>query len=119
MRSSIATLQVLRTFFDDPASAHYGVELMASSGLKAGTLYPILNRLELDGWILGRWEDIDESAAGRRRRRYYRLTSAGERQARALLTQYATLLMPPPGPVESVEVIGRAREAVRHGPRGT
>ncbi|HEX4754123.1 MAG TPA: helix-turn-helix transcriptional regulator [Candidatus Dormibacteraeota bacterium] len=119
MRSSIATLQVLRTFFDDPASARYGVELMASSGLKAGTLYPILNRLELDGWILGRWEDIDESAAGRRRRRYYRLTGAGERQARALLTQYATLLMPPPRPGESAEVIGRAREAVSLGRRGS
>jgi PadR family transcriptional regulator len=119
MRSSIATLQVLRTFFDEPASAQYGVELMASSGLKAGTLYPILNRLELDGWIVGRWEDIDESAVGRRRRRYYRLTNAGERQARALLTQYATLLMPPSGPVETVEVMGRAREALRHGPRGS
>jgi PadR family transcriptional regulator, regulatory protein PadR len=119
MRSSIATLQVLRTFFDDPAGAQYGVELIASSGLKAGTLYPILNRLELDGWVVGRWEDIDESAAGRRRRRYYRLTSAGERQARALLTQYATLLMPPPRPVETVEVMGRAREALRHGPRGS
>jgi PadR family transcriptional regulator PadR len=119
MRSSIATLQVLRTFFDDPAGAHYGAELMASSGLKAGTLYPMLNRLELDGWILGRWEDIDESAEGRRRRRYYRLTSAGERQARALLTQYATLLMPPPWPVETVEVTGRAQDRVRHGPSGS
>src|ERR1700676_4243993 len=117
MRSSIATLQILRTFFDDPATARYGVELIASSGLKAGTLYPILNRLELDGWIVGRWEDIDESAVGRRRRRYYRLTNAGERQARALLTQYATLLMPPSGPVEAVEVMGRAREALRHDPR--
>jgi PadR family transcriptional regulator PadR len=119
MRSSIATLQVLRTFFDDPGDAQYGVELMASSGLKAGTLYPILNRLELDGWIVGRWEDIDEAAAGRRRRRYYRLTPAGERQARALLTQYATLLMPPPRPVETLEVVGRAREALRHAPRGS
>ena len=52
MRSSIATLQVLRSFFDDPAGARYGAELMSASGLKAGTLYPILNRLELDGWIL-------------------------------------------------------------------
>ncbi len=64
MRSSIATLQVLRTFFDDPAGAQYGVELMASSELKAGTLYPILDRLELDGWIVGRWEDIDEFGRG-------------------------------------------------------
>lgn len=117
MRSSIATLQVLRTFFDDPAIAQYGAELMASSGLKAGTLYPILNRLELDGWILGRWEDIDESAAGRRRRRYYRLTGAGERQARALLTQYAMLLMPPPRAAESAEVMGKSRQAARPGRR--
>jgi PadR family transcriptional regulator, regulatory protein PadR len=119
MRSSIVTLQVLRTFFDDPTAAQYGAELMASSGLKAGTLYPILNRLELDGWILGRWEDIDEAVAGRRRRRYYRLTGAGERQARALLTQYATLLMPPPPPDTGVELTGTARHAVRIEPLGS
>ncbi|HEY7925922.1 MAG TPA: helix-turn-helix transcriptional regulator [Candidatus Dormibacteraeota bacterium] len=119
MRSSIATLQVLRSFFDDPAGARYGAELMTASGLRAGTLYPILNRLELDGWILGRWEDIDESAEGRRRRRYYRLTGAGERQGRALLTQYATLLMPPPNPLTAVEITGRARDAARPGTVGS
>lgn len=96
MRSSIATLQVLRSFFDDLHGERYGQELMAAAALKAGTLYPILTRLELDGWIRSRWEDIDEVVQRRRRRRYYRLTEAGERQARALLTQYATLLMPPP-----------------------
>ncbi|MGH7480897.1 MAG: PadR family transcriptional regulator [Longimicrobiales bacterium] len=40
-----------------------------------GTLYPILHRLEAEGWIDGEWEQVE----GRRRKRY-RLTRAGARR---------------------------------------
>ncbi len=56
---------------------HYGLELAKAAGLKSGTLYPILARLEAAGWIQGSWERIDPRAEGRRRRRYYKLTSSG------------------------------------------
>jgi PadR family transcriptional regulator, regulatory protein PadR len=49
----------------------------ASAGLfelQHGTLYPILHRLEAQGWIEGRWE----RAAGRRRKLYL-LTATGRR----------------------------------------
>jgi PadR family transcriptional regulator PadR len=39
------------------------------------SLYPLLYRLEANGWIQGRWVE----KAGRRRRRYYRLTPAGRK----------------------------------------
>jgi len=39
------------------------------------TLYPLLYRLEKNGWIQGKWVE----AAGQRRRRYYRLTPAGQK----------------------------------------
>jgi PadR family transcriptional regulator, regulatory protein PadR len=94
---SLATLLVLRTLLDEVATAHYGLELSARSGVKTGALYPILSRLEKDGWIEGQWEDIDESAAGRRRRRYYRLTGEGERAAREILAETAARLAPPVG----------------------
>lgn len=40
--------------------------------LQHGTLYPILHRLERDGWIRGRW-----TSGGGRRRKEYELTTAG------------------------------------------
>jgi DNA-binding PadR family transcriptional regulator len=49
-----------------------------SNGLfrfRHGTLYPILHRLEDEGWIRGSWSD-DEG----RRKKVYTLTSAGARQ---------------------------------------
>lgn len=47
--------------------------------LKEGTLYPVLYRLEKDGYIKARWE-TETQAAGRRgpRRRLYRLTRKGQ-----------------------------------------
>lgn len=93
---SLATLRVLRALLDDAAGDHYGLELSERSGVKAGALYPILSRLEDDGWVRGHWEDIDESLAGRRRRRYYRLTGVGESTARRVLEETAAELAPPP-----------------------
>ena len=46
------------------------------------SLYPLLHRLEKDGWIEGKWIE----KAGERRRRYYSLTSKG-RQALRLKQQ--------------------------------
>jgi len=39
------------------------------------SLYPLLYRLEQQGWIQGRWVE----KTGQRRRRYYRLTAEGAR----------------------------------------
>ena len=39
------------------------------------TLYPLLYRLEKQGWIQGRWVEKE----GQRRRRYYRLTADGKK----------------------------------------
>ncbi len=41
-----------------------------------GMLYPVLHRLEKEGFIRSRWQ-VAESG---RRRKYYRLTSAGKKQ---------------------------------------
>lgn len=63
----------------------YGYEVLQATGLRPGSLYPILVRLEEDGWVRSRWEDTDPSAAGRPRRRYYRLTAAGRKGAVGIL----------------------------------
>lgn len=46
--------------------------------IQAGTLYPLLHRLETDGLIRSRW---DESTA--RKRKWYDLTAAGKRRLTA------------------------------------
>lgn len=91
----MATLEVLRAFLDQPTGQHYGLQLMRTTGVKAGALYPILSRLEADGLVAGEWEGIDEAAEGRRRRRYYRLTALGEQTATAALNDAVRRLAPP------------------------
>ena len=64
--------------------------------LKEGTLYPVLYRLEKDGYLKARWESDSESA-GRRgpRRRLYRLTAKGRQQldqSRADWKQFVTII---------------------------
>jgi PadR family transcriptional regulator, regulatory protein PadR len=95
MGYSLTTLKVLRQFLYDPSAPQYGLELSAACGVKAGALYPILARLEDDGWLEAEWEDINEALEGRRRRRYYRLAAFREVEARELLAAAAASLAPP------------------------
>jgi DNA-binding PadR family transcriptional regulator len=80
MQISAKGLQVLRYFLDSNEE-HSGAELSKALAIGSGTLYPLLLRLEKNGWMESRWEDLDPSEAGRPRRRYYRLTAMGEREA--------------------------------------
>lgn len=74
------TLQVrlvLQTLAEDPDQQRYGLEIVESTGLLPGTIYPILARLEQAGWLRSEWEAAAEHTPGRPRRRYYRLTADG------------------------------------------
>jgi DNA-binding PadR family transcriptional regulator len=55
----------------------HGYELARRTGLKPGTLYPILERLEGRGLLEGRWEPSPDR---RPARHSYRLTEAGSHQ---------------------------------------
>lgn len=79
------TQAVLAALLEDPTKPRYGLDISREAELKSGTIYPILARLERDGWLESEWESIDPSAEGRRPRRYYRLTGAGELAARESL----------------------------------
>jgi PadR family transcriptional regulator, regulatory protein PadR len=60
----------------------WGFELSRETGLKAGTIYPILARLVAAGWVSDRWEDPEVGrGGGRPPRRYYRLTTTGRARA--------------------------------------
>jgi DNA-binding PadR family transcriptional regulator len=59
----------------------HGYELRSLTGIKSGTLYPLLLRLEAQGFLEAEWQA--PAASGRPPRHAYRLTAAGQRLARA------------------------------------
>ena len=69
--------KVLSAFVNNPTGDLAGADLLHTTGLAPGTLYPILFRFEEAGWLQSRWERIDPSRAGRPRRRLYRITPGG------------------------------------------
>jgi PadR family transcriptional regulator PadR len=59
----------------------YGYELSSLTGIRSGTLYPLLIRLEAQGYLEAEWQQ--SAASGRPPRHSYRLTAAGLRLASA------------------------------------
>lgn len=58
----------------------HGYDLCRQAGIKSGTLYPLLIRLEAQGYLEAEWQAPTES--GRPPRHAYRLTAAGQQLAR-------------------------------------
>jgi DNA-binding PadR family transcriptional regulator len=69
------TTAVLFSFVEDPTAWRHGYDLCQETGLKAGSMYPILMRLADRGLLETTWES--EIPAGRPPRHLYRLTGAG------------------------------------------
>lgn len=79
---TLQTQLVLDELLKEPSESRYGLDLSAATGLPSGTIYPILARLELLGWLESGWEDPEAHVReGRPRRRYYCLTSDGAEYA--------------------------------------
>lgn len=78
--TSPQTLRVLALLLESPRAWHYGYGVSQHTGLKSGTLYPILARLAEQGLLATRWSKPEEP--GRPPRHSYRLTSLGVRVAR-------------------------------------
>ena len=83
-RMTTQTERILETLLTDPSTDWWGSRIAPASGLKSGTLYPALLRMERFGWLSSRWEDIDPVAEARPRRRLYRLTAEGYRVAESV-----------------------------------
>ena len=87
-RFSHQTVAVLEELLRRPSARRYGYDLMKSTGLAAGTLYPILARLTECGWLEGEWDE--PAATGRPPRQNYRLTPTGRVGARDMVARTAT-----------------------------
>lgn len=85
MRKTHALIQVLHAFMEDLDGQHWGYELSKRAGVRSGVLYPILQRMLDEGWVIDGWEDPAEIGRGRPPRRYYKLTGEGRAELVAVL----------------------------------
>jgi PadR family transcriptional regulator, regulatory protein PadR len=74
---------VLERFIERPSAWHYGYELSRETGLKSGTLYPILMRLAKFSLLETKWVTTEDGVPPRHT---YRLTPKGAELARAQQT---------------------------------
>jgi DNA-binding PadR family transcriptional regulator len=72
----------------------HGYDLCRRTGIKSGTLYPLLIRLEAQGYLEAEWQPSTEP--GRPPRHAYRLTSAGHRFVQAAVDAQNAVSMPIP-----------------------
>jgi PadR family transcriptional regulator PadR len=79
-KSSRQTLALMVALMERPRKWQYGYELSKETGLKSGTLYPILIRLSDQGLLNSRWKDAERP--GLPPRHVYRLTANGLARAR-------------------------------------
>lgn len=81
-RPSAQAASVLLALANSSARWRFGYDLCKETGLKSGSMYPILMRLADRGLLETRWES--PAPEGRPARHMYRLTSAGREAAREL-----------------------------------
>jgi DNA-binding PadR family transcriptional regulator len=86
LRRSEQTFLAMREFLQAPKDWQYGYDISRSTGLKSGTLYPILMRMAERGLLETRWET---SEPGKPPRHMYRLTSDGVQYVRRELPSTA------------------------------
>jgi PadR family transcriptional regulator, regulatory protein PadR len=79
LRLSPQTLRVLEVFLEEPKEWQYGYDISRVTGLKSGSLYPILMRLADRGLLETDWEAVE---TGKPPRHLYRLTPDGLQFAR-------------------------------------
>ena len=86
------TLSALSVLGAVSQSVRYGFDIMDATGLPSGTVYPVLGRLERDGYVRSKWES--QAVAQREKRpprKYYEITANGSRALATSVEHYRTL----------------------------
>ena len=89
MRLTYPTALVLQALLQ---GHHHGFDIMDATGLPSGTVYPILRRLDAEGYVKSKWEK--EGVARREQRparRYYELTATGRALGPEAVSRYRAL----------------------------
>lgn len=73
-----STLAVAEVMLSNPSGRYYGYDLQRVTGVRAGTLYPLLVRWLNRGLLTDAWQDPQDMGARQHLpRRYYTLTDKG------------------------------------------
>jgi DNA-binding PadR family transcriptional regulator len=73
--NSRQTRALLATLLENPWTWRHGYDLSKETGLRSGTLYPLLMRLSEQGLLESRWQEAERP--GLPPRHAYRLTTSG------------------------------------------
>ncbi len=85
MRSPSPPARAVLAFLSEAGGeCRHGYDLVRATGVKSGTVYPLLIRLEAEGYLEAQWQS--PAAPGRPPRHAYRLTAEGARFARQILS---------------------------------
>jgi PadR family transcriptional regulator, regulatory protein PadR len=87
--TSVQTRQLLSAMLRQPRTWQYGYEISKQTGLKSGTLYPLLMRLSDQGLLDSQWQNPERP--GKPARHAYKLTSSGLALARDMAPEKATV----------------------------
>lgn len=79
------TLAVLQAFLDSEDRPIWGLALSKQLQIPTGSIYPMLDRLVEYGWLQFGWED-DAARLGPRKK-LYKLSEAGARESKLLITE--------------------------------
>lgn len=89
IRLSKRNRRVIAVLLTDPTNlSAWPLAMARLAGVKSGTLYPLLSRLEAAGLVTSEWEERAFPDDGRPRRRLYRLTQGGRVWAWGVLGLY-------------------------------
>jgi DNA-binding PadR family transcriptional regulator len=95
--NSRQTRALLAAFLDRSQTWLHGYDLSKETGLKSGTLYPLLMRLSEQGLMESRWQEPERP--GLPPRHIYRLTSSGLALAREQAREAAMMTGNPSGAI--------------------
>src|SRR6476620_9486626 len=65
VRRTYALIAVAVVLMSDSGARHWGYDLSRRSGIRSGVMYPVLQRMLDEGWLVDGWED--QTQAGRRK----------------------------------------------------
>jgi PadR family transcriptional regulator, regulatory protein PadR len=92
-----AFLKGLAVFVNNPSDQFSGIDICHKTGMKSGTVYPLLIKMEENGWLESEWEDIDPRKEGRPKRHFYKITRGGLIHGTKLLEKHRPPIAKPEG----------------------
>lgn len=91
MKLTRAVIEVTFALLDDPDGRHWGWDLCKVTHLPSGVVYPILQRMLVEGVLADGWENPAEITERRPPRRYYQITPSGLGELAAMSSRAAAM----------------------------